>query len=109
MREFTVTDEIDVPSGREIELFDNSDNLPKRNNGTQNYEHLNLAIERGLNYLDMAPQYGRGDCETAYGKLLASSAKRCSVKPVSRNRNPPVHSSSTAAPPPSTIRAPEPC
>jgi hypothetical protein len=32
-----------------------------------NYEHLNLAIEMGLNYLDMAPAYGRGDCEKAYG------------------------------------------
>ncbi|MCP5110202.1 MAG: hypothetical protein GY953_05140, partial [bacterium] len=41
-----------------------------------NYEHLNLAIEKGLNYLDMAPSYGRGDCETAYGKLLGGSAKR---------------------------------
>lgn len=35
------------------------------------YDHLNLAIDMGLNYLDMAPAYGRGDCETAYGKLLA--------------------------------------
>jgi aryl-alcohol dehydrogenase-like predicted oxidoreductase len=38
---------------------------------TDNYEHLNLAIDMGLNYLDMAPSYGRGDCEAAYGKLLA--------------------------------------
>ncbi|TWU32041.1 aldo/keto reductase [Novipirellula artificiosorum] len=41
-----------------------------------NYEHLNLAIEKGLNYLDMAPAYGRGKCEEAYGKLLTGSAKR---------------------------------
>jgi aryl-alcohol dehydrogenase-like predicted oxidoreductase len=42
-----------------------------------NWEHLNLALEMGLNYLDMAPAYGQGDCETAYGKLLGgSSAKR---------------------------------
>ena len=41
-----------------------------------NYEHLNLALEKGLNYFDMAPAYGRGECEAAYGKLLASSAKR---------------------------------
>jgi aryl-alcohol dehydrogenase-like predicted oxidoreductase len=38
---------------------------------TDNYEHLNLAVDMGLNYLDMAPSYGKGDCETAYGKLLA--------------------------------------
>jgi aryl-alcohol dehydrogenase-like predicted oxidoreductase len=38
---------------------------------TDNYEHLNLAVDMGLNYLDMAPSYSRGDCETAYGKLLA--------------------------------------
>ena len=42
-----------------------------------NYKHLELAIEMGLNYLDMAPAYHRGDCELAYGKLLSgSSAKR---------------------------------
>lgn len=42
-----------------------------------NYEHLNLALEMGLNYLDMAPAYNQGKCEEAYGKLLAnSSAKR---------------------------------
>lgn len=47
---------------------------------TGNYEHLNLALEMGLNYLDMAPAYGNGDCETAYGKLLGgSSAKRDKV------------------------------
>lgn len=43
---------------------------------SKNFEHLNLALEKGLNYLDMAPAYGRGDCETAYGKLLGGSAKR---------------------------------
>ena len=41
-----------------------------------NYEHLNLALEMGLNYLDMAPAYGRGECEQAYGKFLGGSAKR---------------------------------
>jgi len=44
-----------------------------------NYEHLNLALEMGLNYLDMAPAYGNGDCEIAYGKFLAGSAKRAKV------------------------------
>jgi aryl-alcohol dehydrogenase-like predicted oxidoreductase len=42
-----------------------------------NFEHLNLALEKGLNYLDMAPAYNQGQCEEAYGKLLAgSSVKR---------------------------------
>ena len=44
-----------------------------------NYEHLNLALEMGLNYLDMAPAYGDGDCEVAYGKFLGGSAKRDKV------------------------------
>jgi aryl-alcohol dehydrogenase-like predicted oxidoreductase len=41
-----------------------------------NYRHLDLALEMGLNYLDMAPAYGHGDCEVAYGKFLGGSAKR---------------------------------
>lgn len=35
-----------------------------------NWEHLNLALEMGLNYLDMAPAYGRGECEQTYAKLI---------------------------------------
>lgn len=35
-----------------------------------NWEHLNLALDMGLNYLDMAPAYNRGECEQAYGKLI---------------------------------------
>lgn len=47
---------------------------------TDNWKHLDLALEMGLNYLDMAPAYGNGDCELAYGKLLGgSSAKRDKV------------------------------
>ncbi len=46
---------------------------------SDNYQHLNLALEMGLNYLDMAPAYGNGDCEIAYGKLLGGSAKRDKV------------------------------
>jgi aryl-alcohol dehydrogenase-like predicted oxidoreductase len=43
----------------------------------KNYKHLELALEMGLNYLDMAPAYNGGDTERAYGKLLGgSSAKR---------------------------------
>lgn len=41
-----------------------------------NYQHLNLALEMGLNYLDMAPAYNGGDTERAYGKLIAGSSKR---------------------------------
>jgi aryl-alcohol dehydrogenase-like predicted oxidoreductase len=46
---------------------------------SNNFEHLNLALEMGLNYLDMAPAYGNGDCEIAYGKFLGGSAKRQKV------------------------------
>lgn len=46
---------------------------------SENYQHLNLALEMGLNYLDMAPAYGNGDCEIAYGKFLGGSAKRGKV------------------------------
>ena len=46
---------------------------------SQNYQHLELALEMGLNYLDMAPAYGNGDCEIAYGKFLGGSAKRNKV------------------------------
>jgi aryl-alcohol dehydrogenase-like predicted oxidoreductase len=40
---------------------------------SENFKHLALAIEMGLNYLDMAPAYHKGDTERAYGKLLAGS------------------------------------
>lgn len=43
---------------------------------TTNWKHLELALDMGLNYLDMAPQYGNGDTETAYGKLLAAAPGR---------------------------------
>jgi aryl-alcohol dehydrogenase-like predicted oxidoreductase len=39
----------------------------------ENFKHLRLAIEMGLNYLDMAPAYHNGGTERAYGKLLAES------------------------------------
>jgi aryl-alcohol dehydrogenase-like predicted oxidoreductase len=35
-----------------------------------------IAMERGVNYLDMAPAYGRGECEESYGKIIDNSAKR---------------------------------
>ena len=43
---------------------------------SDNWNHLELALEMGLNYLDMAPGYGNGDCEVAYGKLLGGSSAR---------------------------------
>jgi aryl-alcohol dehydrogenase-like predicted oxidoreductase len=41
-----------------------------------NIRPIEMAIERGLNYLDTAPQYGRGASESAIGKALNSSSKR---------------------------------
>lgn len=46
---------------------------------TDNYKHVALAVEMGLNYLDMAPAYGDGDCEIAYGRLLSTTVKRDQV------------------------------
>jgi len=43
---------------------------------SDNYQHLHYALDKGLNYLDMAPAYGRGDCETAYSKVINSSSMR---------------------------------
>src|SRR5437764_2197123 len=43
---------------------------------SDNYKHLERALEMGLNYLDMAPAYNGGDTERAYGKLLAASPGR---------------------------------
>ena len=41
-----------------------------------NYKHVELAVEMGLNYLDMAPAYNKGDTERAFGKFLAGSSSR---------------------------------
>jgi aryl-alcohol dehydrogenase-like predicted oxidoreductase len=41
-----------------------------------NIRQVELAIEMGLNYLDTAPAYGRGESEKGYGKLIDSSSKR---------------------------------
>jgi aryl-alcohol dehydrogenase-like predicted oxidoreductase len=40
------------------------------------WEQLKRAEEMGLNYLDMASAYGRGECEQAYGKFLGGSSSR---------------------------------
>jgi aryl-alcohol dehydrogenase-like predicted oxidoreductase len=46
---------------------------------SDNFKQVDIAIERGVNYLDMAPAYGNGDCETAYSKVIDSSSKRMKV------------------------------
>ncbi len=43
---------------------------------TKNYRMVEVAIERGLNYLDTAPAYGRGESEKGYSKIIDSSSKR---------------------------------
>lgn len=43
---------------------------------TKNTKPAEIAIERGLNYLDMAPAYGNGECEKGYAKIIDSSSKR---------------------------------
>lgn len=46
---------------------------PVREGNTRTVE---IAMEKGLNYLDMAPAYGRGECEKSYSKVIDSSSKR---------------------------------
>ncbi len=41
-----------------------------------NTRPVEIAMEKGLNYLDMAPAYGGGECEEAYSKVIDSSSKR---------------------------------
>lgn len=43
---------------------------------TTNTRMVEVAMERGLNYLDMAPAYGRGECERGYAKIIDSPSKR---------------------------------
>ena len=41
-----------------------------------NFKMVEYAMEKGLNYLDMAPAYGRGECEKGYSRIIDSSSKR---------------------------------
>ncbi len=41
-----------------------------------NTKQVEYAMEKGLNYLDMAPAYGGGECEQAYSTIIDSSSKR---------------------------------
>lgn len=40
-----------------------------------NYEHVLAAIDRGLNYLDTAPAYGKGKSEQGYAKVIKARAR----------------------------------
>lgn len=40
------------------------------------YKQVEMAIEMGLNYLDTAPAYGRGNSEKGYGMIVKSSSIR---------------------------------
>jgi len=40
-----------------------------------NNQHVELAIDMGLNYLDTAPDYGRGASEQGYGPVIAGSKR----------------------------------
>jgi len=40
-----------------------------------NYEHVLAAIDRGLNYLDTAPAYGKGKSETGYAKVIKARGR----------------------------------
>lgn len=44
-----------------------------------NLKPVEIVMERGVNYLDMAPAYGNGECEEAYSKIIDSSSKRMKV------------------------------
>lgn len=45
----------------------------------ENVRPLELAFERGINYFDTAPQYGRGAAETSLGKVFNTPSKRDKV------------------------------
>ncbi len=57
-----------------------------------NFRHVEEAVERGLNYLDTAPAYGRGKSEEGYAKVIAGSKRErvflnTKVSAWSSNRN----------------------
>ncbi len=56
-----------------------------------NYQHVLVAIEMGLNYLDTAPAYGQGLSEEGYGLVLQSVGRdrvflNTKIDPFSQNR-----------------------
>ena len=57
-----------------------------------NYEHVLLALDMGLNYLDTAPAYGNGASESGYGRVIAARKRdtfflNTKVSPWDINRN----------------------
>lgn len=57
-----------------------------------NHRHVEMAIERGLNYLDTAPAYGRGLSEQGYAKVLRAVGRdrvflNTKVSPLGGSRN----------------------
>ena len=57
-----------------------------------NYRHVEEAIDRGLNYLDTAPAYGRGRSELGYAKVIEGAKRdrvfvntKVSILPGNRN------------------------
>ncbi len=41
-----------------------------------NNDHVRLALDMGLNYLDTAPAYGKGESERGYGAVIEGSSNR---------------------------------
>src|SRR5574341_301812 len=39
------------------------------------YEHVLLALDMGLNYLDTAPAYGRGESEQGYAAVIKARGR----------------------------------
>ncbi len=57
-----------------------------------NHEHVLMAIDMGLNYLDTAPAYGKGASESGYGRVIAARKRdtfflNTKVSPWDINRN----------------------
>ncbi|MFC1539680.1 aldo/keto reductase [Candidatus Latescibacterota bacterium] len=44
-----------------------------------NYKHVEMAVEMGLNYLDTAPAYGNEQSEKGYAHVIKGSSKRSKV------------------------------
>jgi aryl-alcohol dehydrogenase-like predicted oxidoreductase len=57
-----------------------------------NYRHVEVAVERGLNYLDTAPAYGQGKSEAGYAEVLRAIGRdrvflTTKVSPLGGSRN----------------------
>jgi aryl-alcohol dehydrogenase-like predicted oxidoreductase len=59
---------------------------------SENYDHVLMALDMGLNYLDTAPAYGRGASERGYGLVIKARGRdkfflNTKVSPWDLNRN----------------------